>query len=403
MVQAVRQGASERQVARLCRVSLATVQNWMARAGDQRLDRVDFSDRKPGRSEPVNKSTKECEDLILTIRRQLKETSALGEFGAPAILRELQRRRLKEIPSERTIGRILARRGALDGRRRIRRPAPPRGWYLTDLAAQRVELDSFDIVEGLVIQGGLGVEVLNGISLHGGLVASWPHAAITAETVMEAILSHWRKFGRPHYAQFDNDPVFHGPHIHPDTLGRVTRLCLGLEVTPVFVPPRETGFQAGIESYNARWQAKVWNRFHFDSRKALKAQSDQFVTASRRRHAARQDAAPERRPFPDDWTLDLRKLPAGTIVYLRRTNDQGQVSLLGHTFPVDPHWPHRLVRAEVHLELRRICFYALRRREPDYQPLLAQLQHQLPYRPLRTDHRVLTIRQSHNTRLTAEC
>jgi len=383
MVKAVRQGVSQRQVAREFRVSLATVQKWVVRAGGQRLDRVDFLGGKPGRAEPVNKTAKWREDVILAIRCELKERSALGEFGAPAIRREMQRRRLKEIASERTIGRILQRRGALDGRRRIRRPAPPRGWYLPDLASHHAELDSFDIVEGLVIQGGLSVEVLNGISLHGGLVASWPLAAITAQIVMESMVSHWRAFGRPHYAQFDNDPVFHGPHIHPDTFGRVTRLCLSLEVTPVFTPPRETGFQAGIESYNGRWQAKVWNRFHFDSRKALSTQSDKFVTANRRRHAARQDAAAERRPFPDDWTLDLRELPVGKIIYLRRTDDQGRVSLLGHTFPVDPHWPHRLVRAEVHLDLHCIRFYALRRRQPDYQPLLAERQHKLPHRPLK--------------------
>ncbi len=42
------------------------------------------------------------------------------------------------------------------------------------------------------------------------------------------------------------------------------RLCLSLGVTAVFAPPRETGFQAAVESFNARWQAKVWQRFHFD-------------------------------------------------------------------------------------------------------------------------------------------
>jgi hypothetical protein len=46
--------------------------------------------------------------------------------------------------------------------------------------------DSLDSVEGLVIQGGTSVEVLNGISLHGGLVVSWPQPVITANFVVEA-------------------------------------------------------------------------------------------------------------------------------------------------------------------------------------------------------------------------
>src|SRR3989304_4417743 len=154
MVEAVRRAVPECQVARQFRVSLATVQTWVARAGDQRLDRVTFSDGKPGRVEPGNKTSKEWEDLILTLRRGLQETRALGGFGAPATPRELQPRRRKEVPCERTSGRILQRRGALDGRRRVRRPAPPRGWYLPELASQHAELDSFDIGEGLWLHAG---------------------------------------------------------------------------------------------------------------------------------------------------------------------------------------------------------------------------------------------------------
>lgn len=372
-----------RKVAGQFGVTLRTVQKWVAHAGDHRLDRVDFANRPPGRREPINKTSKDCEDMILTVRRELKEQSALGEFGADAIHWELTRRRRRNIPSVRTIGRILDRRGALDGRKRTRRPAPPPGWYLPKLARRRAELDSFDIVEGLVIQGGYGVEVLNGISLYGALVASWPRAKIAAKTVLNALVEHWREFGLPDYAQFDNDTVFQGPHAHPDTVGRVARLCLSLGVTVVFAPPRETGFQAAIESYNGRWQAKVWNRFRFESRRQLLSQSNKYVTAVRRRAVARIDAAPPRRPFPEPWTLNLQDVLRGTLIYLRRTNDQGRVTLLGRTFDVSSNWLHRLVRAEVQLPHGRIRFYALRRRDIQYQPLLYEAPYQLPKRPFK--------------------
>ena len=78
---------------------------------------------------------------------------------------------------------------------------------------------------------------------------------------VQSLVEHWRAVGLPGYAQFDNDMIFHGTHRYPDALGRVIRLCLSLGVVPVFVPPRETGFQAMIESYNGWWQAKVWSRF----------------------------------------------------------------------------------------------------------------------------------------------
>jgi hypothetical protein len=127
------------------------------------------------------------EDLVLDLRRQLRDHSDLGLVGAEAIREELQRRGVTPLPSVRTIGRILVRRGVLDARRRVRRPAPPPGWYLPDLARRRGELDSFDVVEGLVLADGPRVEVLNGVSLHGGLVVSWPQAAALTAKVWSTI------------------------------------------------------------------------------------------------------------------------------------------------------------------------------------------------------------------------
>ncbi len=377
MVAAVRRGASLRTVARRFHVSLLTVQRCVKRSNGQRLDRVDWSDR-PSKAHTIHRTAAAVEDTVLTLRRALRETSDLGEYGAAAIHREMLAGPYRSVPAVRTIGRILERRGALDSRRRVRCPPPPRGWYLPEVATGRAELDSFDVVEGLVIKGGTEVEVLNGISLHGGLVASWPGPPVRARTVVEALVAHWRQFGLPAYAQFDNDTRFQGAHQFPDTVGRVTRLCLSLGIVPVFAPPRETGFQAAVESYNGRWQAKVWARFHHATRAALRERSDRYVAAVRQRAAPRLEAAPPRRPFPEEWELDLQASPRGRLVFLRRMSEQGTAHLLGHTWTVDLHRPHRLVRAEVDFDANRIRFYALRRREPRSQPLLKTVRYRFP-------------------------
>jgi hypothetical protein len=46
---------------------------------------VDWSDRPCGLPTPVNRTERPLEDLVLTIRQQLRDTSDLGEFGAAAI------------------------------------------------------------------------------------------------------------------------------------------------------------------------------------------------------------------------------------------------------------------------------------------------------------------------------
>jgi putative transposase len=316
----------------------------------------------------------------LKARRDLAQ-SDLGAIGADPIRQALREQGVADVPSVRTINRILARRGALDARPRTRRPPPPRGWYLPDVAAAKAELDSFDIVEGLVIKDGPEVEVLNGVSLHGGLVVSWPTAApVTAALTVTSLTEHWRAVGLPGYAQFDNDMIFQGTHRYPDALGRIIRLCLSLGVVPVFVPPRETGFQAMIESYNGWWQARVWSRFQHADLEGVQERSRRHVQALRQHRAARGEAAPDRRPFPAGWKLDLKKRPRGRLVYLRRSSGLSAVSLLGRTWPLGQVWPNRLVRCEVDLNHDKLRFFTLRRKEPTSQPQILEVDYRLPAR-----------------------
>lgn len=379
MVSAVRQGMSQRAVAAHFGISLRKVQYWLARAAEQRLDRIDFEDRKRGR--PANRIAPEVEELVLEARQELKQHSALGEYGDVAIHRALQARELTRLPSVRTIGRILERRGVLDGRPRRRFPAPAVGWYLPAVVDRRAEVDCFDLIEDLRIEKGPFVAVLTAISLHGGLAEAWPvQAEASARWVLDRLVEHWKAVGLPNFVQFDNDTRFQGAHQHRDVVSRVMRACLSLGVTPVFIPPRESGFQAAIESFNGRWQKYVWARYHHASIPELVERSARYIQAHRERHAARLDGAPARRNFPADWKLDLQAFPTGRLVYLRRTTEHGVVSLLGHRLHADPHWPHRLVRCEINLDQDTIQFFALRRRQPSAQPLLSEIRHQIPRR-----------------------
>jgi hypothetical protein len=380
MVTAARRSKSLRQVARRFGVALSTLQRWLERAAGQRLDRVDWSDR-PDAPRRTRRTSRRIERRILQIRQQLAR-SVLGECGAAAIREQLVREQVKPCPCIRTIGRVLERRGALDGRRRVRRPPPPRGWYVAALEARRAELDSFDTIEGLAIFKTSDLCILTGVSLHGGLVFAAPRVHFKSHTVVEALLSHWREVGLPAFAQFDNDNRFVGPKQHRDAIGRVIRLCLSLGITPVFAPPNEMGFQASIEHFNGRWQKRVWIRRTYHSVKQLQQASSAFVNAARERAAARIEAAPARRSIPPRWRFDGQKKLTGMIIYLRRTNDTGEVQLLGRSWPVDLQWTHRLVRVEVDLDQHELRFYALRRREPDDQRLLRTTPYTLPHRPL---------------------
>ena len=332
------------------------------------MDRVDWSDRPGGNPDPVRTSAAH-EAAILALREWLRQHCPLGECGAAAIRRRLLAAE-KPAPCERTIARILARHGVTRLQRQ-RRPAPPPGWYLPTLAAAQAELDSFDFVEGLAFRGGSHFDALTAISLWGSLSsASILPGGAKGPRTRQLIATHWRKWGLPGYVQFDNDPIFQGSHGHPAHLGRIVHFCLCLGVIPIFTPPREQGFQNKLESFNAYWQQKVWQRRHFRNHGQLARYNAAFLRAHQAKHASRRDAAPSRTAFPSV----LPRVPsADRVIFLRRADHSATASLCGQSFRLPHSHAHRLVRCEWHRRTKQLFVFALHRRHPHDQQLLRQL------------------------------
>jgi hypothetical protein len=91
------------------------------------------------------------------------------------------------------------------------------------------------------------------------------------------------------------------------------------------------------------------------------------LLAHRAKHAPRTDTAPLRALYPEA----LPRTPTQPLViFLRRTDDQGRLRLLHQSVRVDRHWPHRLVRLHLDVQTGQLHCYALRRRDPTWQPLL---------------------------------
>src|SRR5436190_8434736 len=100
MVAAVRQRQSIRAVARRFGVSTSTVLYWVERAKGQRLDRVDWQDR-PRAPHHTQRTDGELEELVLRLRRRLRQDSDLGAYGAAVIRQALQEQGLTDVPSVR--------------------------------------------------------------------------------------------------------------------------------------------------------------------------------------------------------------------------------------------------------------------------------------------------------------
>ena len=371
IVEAIRSGASQRAVATRFGVGLGTVQRALARAAETADGTVEWADRTTA-PHRTRRTPPTLEVRVAAVRAALAE-SVVGDHGAVAIHRALVAAGDETVPSVRTIARIIERTGLLERRRRIRRPAPPRGWYLSDVAAGRSELDAFDAIIDLPVLRG-HADILTGVSLHGGDPDAWPGTGVSAALTVEALTARWRRAGLPGFVQFDNDTRFLGSHGQPDILGAVPLFALGLGVTPVFAPLVEQGFQASIEGFNGYWQRRVWRRTGHVDLAGLVTASDTFITALRAHRAARIEAAPPRLPWPPSPS----RIRRGRIVFIRRTSAAGRVSILGRDYLVDPTRVEKLVRVELDFDDLSLRAYALSRRDPTFQPLLAEVPYRLP-------------------------
>jgi len=371
MVRLARQDTSLRTAAGMCGVSRETVAKWVRRAEGKNLDEVDFGDRRTARETTHNRTDAAVEQCVLATRKRLHDFSDLGESGAAAIHRQMREWECPCLPAIRTINRILARFGAFGSERQKRPKAPPPAWYIPEVRDGKAELDACDFIEDLRITGEPDfTHVFNIVSAHGGLCDSFTMTQMVTDNVLTSLLARWKQHGLPRYAQFDNGTVFCGPP-KPDVVGRVIRLCLQLGVTPIFAPPREVGPQNKIEGYNANWKRFVWRRFRFASREELAGQSKRYVDARNEKNARKIAKAPPRRPFPDNWKFHPDIIPPGKIIFIRRTDDTGFVTILQRRYLASANEPNRRVRCELDLSARRLSLYRLSRSHPTDQPLLS--------------------------------
>ena len=227
MVALVRRGKSQRCVARRFGVTLRTVQRWLKRASDRPLRSVDWKSRSHAPREIANRTPAALEREVCALRRQLAVSSALGFVGAQAIHEALLgQSAFRVLPSVRTIGRILRRNGLLDYHHRIRRSAPPPGWYLPAAAQQLAEIDCFDVIEDLRMEGFGLFQVFTARALWGPAVSAWPAQVASTSFVLDALQVHWRQHGLPAFAQFDNDVRFQGGHNRVQLHGGACLQCL---------------------------------------------------------------------------------------------------------------------------------------------------------------------------------
>ena len=218
---------------------------------------------------------------ILAVRDELAahktRRSAFAGIGAETIHHELFERGLQPLPAISTIEKILARAGRT---RKIKIRKAPNGPPYPYIRARTMgDLQQTDLVGPRHLRGPGGVTrfySIHTLDVAGQTAAASQFRDKRTISLSRHLVDSWRVMGLPRVSQMDNEMAATGGGRYRCSLSQIIRLHLLLGVHLRFIPPKEPGRNAAIESFNAVWQARVLRHPCPDLR-ALRRTSDRFL------------------------------------------------------------------------------------------------------------------------------
>ena len=322
--------------------------------------------------------------LVLRVRAELvahrTRRTAFAGRGAEAIRWELEQRRVRRLPSLRTIERILQQHGCTRPERRRRRgrgrPCPaPRA---TGVGA----VQQTDLIGPRHVRGPRGLTrffAFHTLELVSRVAAASYYGDKGTEAFCAHFLHAWEALGVPRVSQVDNELTLVGGNPHGFTVSQVLRLGLLLGVHWWFIPPGEPGRNPDIESFNGLWEARVLWRHRCPGLPAVRRTSARFLRYYHTRkphraltvatHGSRfpgvvlAAARPQLRPVPPGFRLDQYRdahgrldlpLARGRLSFVRRVSEAGTIDLPGGVYRVGRRLARQYVVATLYTHRQEI-------------------------------------------------
>lgn len=212
------------------------------------------------------------EQLIIQIRRRLEETK-YAQIGAGAIAWELTKLNL-EPPPVWTINRVL-KRNHLTKKRNKGYQSKGKDYPSIKVEAPNM-LHQTDLLGPRYLASKERFYSLNTMGLFRHKVKIKSLIFRNASEVMAGLIEVWKTLGLPQYCQFDNQQVFSGSERRPRWFSKIIKLCLSLDIEPVFIPFREPWRMAEIEHFNNLWDKSFFRTQHFENYQHLQEEEKKF-------------------------------------------------------------------------------------------------------------------------------
>lgn len=343
---------------------------------------TDFADRSRAPL-TVAKTSPEIISLVIDLRQKF-ESADVGLIGARAIWGKLVELKVKPLPCERTIQRILEQHSLTR-----RQGATTESAYYPWLPIWGINaVQATDIITRH-IRGGAEVENFHTMDLFTQAAYLSQQTDKTSLTACQHLLGAWGKLGIPSIHQFDNEGSFCGGHTHPLVIGRVVRLCLLCGVEAFFTPVYEAKRNHEIETFHSLWCEAFWSRQLFTDIKDVRSHTPEFsrwyhhhyrpprlagkTPAQMRRGVQVPKLTTELRRLIPDLASERLPITAGRFHIMRKVDTAGQVELLNERWLIGTKWIGQYVRATINTGQQTLTFSHKADSEADWKIMKARV------------------------------
>ena len=229
---------------------------------------------------PYRKVDQNMEQLIINIRRRLEETK-YAQIGAGAIAWEIRKLDI-EPPAVWTINRVLKRNHLI---KKQEKGYQSKGKIYPYIKADAVnDLHQADLIGPRYLHNKERFYSFNTMDIFCHKVKIKALLFRNASAVTAGLIDVWKTLGIPHYCQFDNQQVFSGSERRPRWFSKIIKLCLYLDIEPVFIPFREPWRMAELERFNNVWNKRFFRIQHFENFLQLQREERKFEVFHNNNH-----------------------------------------------------------------------------------------------------------------------
>ena len=273
----------------------------------------------------------------------------------------------KDKPDLSTINRVLKRNDLIKKEQREKGNKESKVYYPEIRARYQGHVHQLDLVTPRYITGYGKIVSVNRIDNYTAQANLDQFKSKGVNSIISFIIEDWTEYGIPYYLQLDNEAAFRGSLYHPKTFGKLTRFCLNFGVELIFIPFREPWRNGYIESFNSRFNERLWLFQKFTDLEHLRNEAKQFrdkhnkFQIYKKEHFSKQYLhGYTKRFFPKNFRFNLEKeLPItnGKIHFVRLVNEKGYINIFNENFYINKDLSFEYVWATIFTKEQELKFY----------------------------------------------